>query len=369
MQTTSPKARNQLLCFLTAWLLSLGALFAGAAPLIRRYSHGPMFAAAVLTAFGLQLGLYWLPGFPALRARFEIPGLRRRALLIGAVVLVPYVVYAVGTHAWIPDRWLAIGAAKLVGLAVVVLGVYALVPPLASEPLPSEARPSGSASPGQTLPDNRPSGDGTTRRFSLAWQDVIVMLVVAAPVYVGFYRNIFPVPVYLDVMARLFVVSLAAFAVLSLRELPGVGFHWRLELGDWIEGGKQLVFYSIIAVPLGFAMRFIAWHPRAEGPAAFAFSYLGIFLFIAVAEELFFRGILQNLLEKTLSSKYAARGIAAGIFGLSHIHHNFPNWRYVIMAAIAGWFYGTAWHNRRSIMASCATHAAVDALWRHFFTL
>jgi hypothetical protein len=326
-----PSITKQVAALLVVWLLSLAALIAGAAPQIRRYSQGRLFAAAVLAAFALQLGLYWLPGFPALRKRFEAAfGRQARAAAIGILLLVPYCIYGLGTHAWS-----LVGASKLIGLAAVVLGTYALFPP---------------------------------RSDSLCWQDVVVLGVVAAPVYVGFYRNIFPVPVYLDVMARLFVVALAAFAVLSIRQLPGTGFGWRLAAGDWLEGGKQLVFYSIIAVPLGLAMRFIAWHPQQQHAADIAFSFLGIFLFIAVAEELFFRGMLQNLLEKTLSNKYAARAIAAGLFGLSHIHHNFPNWRYVIMAAIAGWFYGTAWHNRRSIVASCVTHAAVDTIWRHWLT-
>jgi len=38
------------------------------------------------------------------------------------------------------------------------------------------------------------------------------------------------------------------------------------------------------------------------GARAFAFDYLTIFLFIAMAEELFFRGLLQNLLEGSLRS-------------------------------------------------------------------
>jgi hypothetical protein len=76
--------------------------------------------------------------------------------------------------------------------------------------------------------------------------------------------------------------------------------------------------------------------------------------------------VLQNLLEKSLANKYAARGIASAVFGFSHIYHGFPNWRYVLMATAAGWFYGTAWHRRRSIVASSVTHAAVDTLWRHF---
>ena len=195
------------------------------------------------------------------------------------------------------------------------------------------------------------------------------MLLTAAPIYLRFYREIWPAPVYLDVMARLFTVSLAAFAVLSLRPLADVGYEWRLELGDWVEGAKQLVFFSAIGLPLGLAMHFIAWHPRREGIGGVASSFVGIFLFIAVIEELLFRGMLQNLLEKSMANPYVARGMASAIFGISHIHHGFPNWRYVIMAAIAGWFYGTAWHNRRGVMASSITHAAVDTLWRHFLVV
>lgn len=322
---------KQLAAFAIVWLLSLAVILGGSAARIRRYSEGALFTGIVLVAFALQFAFYWLPGFPALRGWMEAAfGRRTRALVIGAALLFPYVIYGAGTGAWglVP-------ALKLVSLAAIVLGVYALFP---------------------------------VRREGLTWQDVVVMIVVAAPVYINWYRNIFSKPVYLDPMARLFVVALAAFAVLSVRPLAGVGYEWRLKGGDWIEGAKQLAFYSAIGIPLGFVMKFIGWHPRHEGPAAFVLTFVGIFLFIAVAEELFFRGMLQNLLEKTLANKHAARGIASALFGLSHIHHGFPNWRYVIMAAIAGWFYGTAWHNRRSLMASCVTHAGVDAMWHHFFT-
>ena len=57
-------------------------------------------------------------------------------------------------------------------------------------------------------------------------------------------------------------------------------------------------------------------------------------------------------------------------FGLSHIQHApAPNWRYVALATVAGWFYGLAYRRHRSLMASAGTHAPVDTLWRTFFTL
>jgi membrane protease YdiL (CAAX protease family) len=327
----SVDASRQVAAFVMTWLLSTAAVFVGIRAQIRRYGSDKGALSAILIAFALQFALYWLPGFPAVRKRFELHFNRRsRALLSSVVLVIPYIIYGAGT-----GTLGAIALLKLIGIAAVVLGIYALIPPNSQ---------------------------------GLSWQDLTVMLLIAVPVYTGWYHDIWPVPVYLDAMTRLFVVSLAASAVLSVRPLEGVGYDWRIKAGDWLEGARQLCFFSVIGLPLGFFLRFIAWHPRREGIPAIAFSFVGIFLFIAVAEELFFRGIFQNLLEKSLKSKYAARGIASAVFGLSHVYHGFPNWRYVLMAAIAGWFYGTAWHNRRSIIASSVAHAAVDTLWRHFLS-
>jgi uncharacterized protein len=43
------------------------------------------------------------------------------------------------------------------------------------------------------------------------------------------------------------------------------------------------------------------------------------------------------------------------------------NWRYVLLATIAGIFYGRAWRERRRIAASAITHTWVDWLWSWWF--
>jgi uncharacterized protein len=42
------------------------------------------------------------------------------------------------------------------------------------------------------------------------------------------------------------------------------------------------------------------------------------------------------------------------------------NWRYVLLAAIAGIFYGRAWRRERRVGASAVTHATVDSVWSLF---
>jgi hypothetical protein len=100
-------------------------------------------------------------------------------------------------------------------------------------------------------------------------------------------------------------------------------------------------------------------HPWQIAPA-----WLFSFIAVALPEEIFFRGWMQNLLERRLG-RTAALVFTACLFGLSHFNKRttFFNWRYVLLAALAGIFYGRAWRQDRRVGASAITHATVDTLW------
>jgi hypothetical protein len=129
-----------------------------------------------------------------------------------------------------------------------------------------------------------------------------------------------------------------------------------------------LLFFTPIVLLLGLALGFI--HPHTNLPAVWraGLTWIGIFLFIAVPEELYFRGWLQNFLERRVG-RVAALVIASMLFGLSHFNKRSAhfNWRYVLLATIAGIFYGRAWRERRRIPASAITHACVDWIWSWWF--
>ena len=60
--------------------------------------------------------------------------------------------------------------------------------------------------------------------------------------------------------------------------------------------------------------------------------------------------------------------VASVLFGFSHITNlHFPNWKYVLLASIAGFFYGWTWRKTGSIFASALVHAGVDILWHFLF--
>jgi len=96
-------------------------------------------------------------------------------------------------------------------------------------------------------------------------------------------------------------------------------------------------------------------------------AVLGTFLVIAIPEELFFRGILQSLLESRWGPR-SALVLSSVLFGLSHFRHGSAfNWRYVLLASIAGIFYGRAWRAHGQIFAAIVTHTMVDVIWSLWF--
>ena len=123
-------------------------------------------------------------------------------------------------------------------------------------------------------------------------------------------------------------------------------------------------FYTPIAVGLGLALGFLALAWTLRSAVVVPLAWLFTFFFIALPEEIYFRGWMQNLLERRIG-RTASLLVTAVIFGLSHFNKRaaFFNWRYVLLAAIAGVFYGRAWRAERRIGASTITHATVDTLW------
>ena len=157
------------------------------------------------------------------------------------------------------------------------------------------------------------------------------------------------------------------YGLFAVRDLEGAGFNLRLRLRDLGVGLREFGFYAPIAIPLGLTLGFLhlhpAWHGWLQAAGAYAFS----FFFIAVPEELFFRGWLQNLLERRVGRLWSLL-LTATLFGLAHwnkraLHFN---WRYVLLAAIAGIFYGRSWRSERRVGASALTHATVDTVWGLF---
>jgi len=203
---------------------------------------------------------------------------------------------------------------------------------------------------------------------AVSWADALAWLWLTLAVVLRRLTGIWSVPENLDFMTRLFVIAVASWCWVFVRPVADRGYVFSLSLRTLRAALANFAWFAAIAIPLSFATRFAAWNPRWQGAAAFGSSYVEILAFIAWLEELFFRGFLQTLASRALNSERRGQLLASAVFGMSHVLlGRAPNWRYVCLASIAGWFYGAAFRQTRNLSAPALTHALVDTVWRTWF--
>jgi uncharacterized protein len=198
------------------------------------------------------------------------------------------------------------------------------------------------------------------------WRDAVILLVLGLAVDLRWFDGAWPTG--LRALNELFLVDAGLYGFLAIRQLSGTGFNFHLKWSDWKTGLRELFFFSPFVLVLGLALGFIHPHRNLPGIGSAVLRWVEIFVFTAVPEELFFRAWVQNLLGRRVGQR-AALVIASVLFGLSHFNKRSAhfNWRYVLLATIAGIFYGRAWREQRRVPASTITHASVDWLWGLWF--
>lgn len=294
-----------------------------------RRGHMP----STFAAFSLILAPYWFFAFGLAETLRHVLTTRVGRVSTSCLLAIPYVIYSFPRGEF---RWVFLFAFIFIPAGSSALLEYGL--------LRNRQRP--------------PAG--------ICWQDVLVLVAVGLPVEFHLTDAAFPHP-GLTSLSKLLLVDSALYSFLVVRRMDEVGYDFRPKLSDFLTGVRELLLFAPIVIGLGLALHFIT--PHAGLPqAASAFSAVVITLFfVAIPEELFFRGLLQNLLEPRIG-RAGALWVSAIIFGLSHFNKPLPfNWRYVLLATIAGVFYGRAWRCRHRLLASATTHTCVDVLWSLWF--
>lgn len=167
------------------------------------------------------------------------------------------------------------------------------------------------------------------------------------------------------VFAQLLAFDTGIIALAVWNGTPSIGYRFEANERILANGFIHFLVFAAIAIPLGFAIGFIRYSFTISKLYAAPLMFLGIFLFTALPEEFLFRGLIQNWIQRTTRKPGFSLLTASVIFGASHLNNGppLPNYKYFLMASIAGLFYGRAWRNTGSLMASSMTHALVDTFW------
>jgi membrane protease YdiL (CAAX protease family) len=201
------------------------------------------------------------------------------------------------------------------------------------------------------------------RQASPVWRDLPLVLLLWLPLELRWVGGD-------GIMLRLFGLDLLLLLFVIERPIWEPGRIVPMRREEWAWGGVAYVAFLVVAIPIALVTGFAAPGLAERSAGEWLLSVAGTFWVIALPEEALFRGTIQQMLERAMRRKWAALAIASVIFGLAHLNNSngeAPDWRYVLLATIAGVAYGIAYRRTGNLAAPTLTHCLVDVTWRGFF--
>jgi uncharacterized protein len=208
----------------------------------------------------------------------------------------------------------------------------------------------------------------------VTWLDLIVILMLWLPVELNAGARWIPAHArgFLHTVAYGVALTLALVLFLGFRGLKGMKYN---QPSRWMDFTDPLIAYVAVGpilIILGLLLGFLPpIHVPGDLRAAGAAKTFGLILVAtALPEEILFRSLIQNWLMQKFGATMSVLLVASVIFGCAHLNNGpqpLPNWRYMILATIAGFAYGKVFQRASSLTASMILHALVDTTKHLFF--
>ncbi len=206
--------------------------------------------------------------------------------------------------------------------------------------------------------------------------DVMFVILLGGVALLKIWKEFYPLPhprVPLYVLGQLMWIRTGAMALLLVRKVQGVGFGFWPRVADWQTGALYYLMFLPVGAGVAYLIGFAQPHLPSSGwertPVIAVGTFFGILWVVALGEEFLFRGLIQQWLGDWLRSPWAGLILASLLFGAVHLWYQaFPNWRFAVLAGLAGIFYGLAFRSAKSIRSSMVAHALTVTTLRLFFS-
>jgi membrane protease YdiL (CAAX protease family) len=181
----------------------------------------------------------------------------------------------------------------------------------------------------------------------------------------GIYAEPFP-KLQTPALAQLMCFRLAITCLLRYRSHQDLGFGFFPTAADWRIGVRYFLYWAPVAAALIYALQFRPFRLAPDYWWRAPLTFISILWVVGLAEECLFRGMLLHHLRGLMRPLHAL-ALSSLAFGLTHLWFSpFPNWKFAILASVAGLFYGQAYIEARAVRASMVAHALTVTAWRTF---
>ena len=202
--------------------------------------------------------------------------------------------------------------------------------------------------------------------FKLSWNDIALWMLLWIPFDLRWSMEMHALLGY-----TWWAMAISVIAVIGWRgyRKADIGFNLVPKLKDLYITLLALLMIMVVVVPAGLITGFLTFAvPERFDVPKLAAHFIGLFLTVALPEELFFRGLLLRGLEKVSSKKWVPMVVSSLAFGLMHwnnVSGLSTQITYITLATLAG--LGYAWAYKKSgnnLFAAILTHTLVDWVWR-----
>ncbi len=205
------------------------------------------------------------------------------------------------------------------------------------------------------------------------WTDLVIWIILWIPFDLRWYMDI--LPAVDSVSYTWWAIVISVIAIIAWKGYKGfdIGYNLTPKIKDFTVTISALVGILIVVVPLGILTGFLTFNtPESYDIPKLSIHFIGLFLTVALPEELFFRGIMLRILEKRFSKKWIPVVISSLAFGLMHwnnVSDLSTQITYVSLASIAGLGYAYAYRKSgNNLFAAILTHTLVDWIWKLYLT-
>jgi len=206
--------------------------------------------------------------------------------------------------------------------------------------------------------------------YTFSWTDLSIWILLWIPFDLRWSMELLPA---VDESYTWWSIAISVVAVIGWYGYRGadIGFNLVPKWKDIRIALLALLMVMVLVTPPGLLTGFLKFSiPESYNIPKLAIHFVGLFLTVALPEELFFRGILLRGLDKMFSKRWIPLVVSSLAFGLMHwnnVNGLSTQITYISLAAIAGMGYGWAFRKSgNSLFAAILVHTLVDWTWKLF---
>ena len=205
------------------------------------------------------------------------------------------------------------------------------------------------------------------------WTDLTIWIILWIPFDLRWYMDILPAVDSISYTWWALTISVVAIIGWHGFKAIDIGYNLVPKIKDLPITITALAGIMLLVVPPGLLTGFLSLNiPESYDIQKLTLHFIGLFLTVALPEELFFRGILLRGLDKKFKKKWIPLAISSLAFGLMHwnnVSELSTQIIYVSLATVAGIGYAYAYRKSgNNLFAAILTHTLVDWLWKLFLS-